>query len=117
MKRRYVALPMLSVLALTPAIAAEPAEGIEEIVVTATKRESSLQDVPVAMQAFTGATLENIGADQVEGYYRMVPNFAVVDRGAGAKLYSIRGISTGLVTQGASTVGVYIDEMPISAAG
>ncbi|HKU13496.1 MAG TPA: TonB-dependent receptor [Steroidobacteraceae bacterium] len=108
---------MLSVLALTPAAAADLDGGIEEIVVTATKRELSVQDVPVAMQAFTAATLENMGADQVDGYYRMVPNFAVVDRGAGGKLYSIRGISTGLVTQGASTVGVYIDEMPISAAG
>jgi iron complex outermembrane recepter protein len=117
MKRRHVGLPMLSVLALTPAAAAELGAGIEEVVVTATKREVSVQDVPVAMQAFTAATLENMGADQVDGYYRMVPNFAVVDRGAGGKLYSIRGISTGLVTQGASTVGVYIDEMPISAAG
>jgi len=108
---------MLSVLALTPAAAAELDAGIEEVVVTATKREVSVQDVPVAMQAFTAETLENMGADQVDGYYRMVPNFAVVDRGAGGKLYSIRGISTGLVTQGASTVGVYIDEMPISAAG
>jgi outer membrane receptor protein involved in Fe transport len=90
---------------------------IEEVVVTATKRESSLQDVPMAIQAFTAESLERMGADQVESYYRLVPNFAVVDRGAGAKLYSIRGISTGLVTQGASTVGVYIDEMPISAAG
>jgi outer membrane receptor protein involved in Fe transport len=108
---------MLSVLALTPAAAAELSAGIEEVVVTATKRELSVQDVPVAMQAFTAETLQNMGADQVDGYYRMVPNFAVVDRGAGGKLYSIRGISTGLVTQGASTVGVYIDEMPISAAG
>lgn len=108
---------MLSVLALTPAAAAELGAGIEEVVVTATKRAVSVQDVPVAMQAFTAETLENMGADQVDGYYRMVPNFAVVDRGAGGKLYSIRGISTGLVTQGASTVGVYIDEMPISAAG
>jgi iron complex outermembrane recepter protein len=117
MKLRHVGLPMLSVLALTPAAAAELSAGIEEVVVTATKRELSVQDVPVAMQAFTAETLQNMGADQVDGYYRMVPNFAVVDRGAGGKLYSIRGISTGLVTQGASTVGVYIDEMPISAAG
>jgi outer membrane receptor protein involved in Fe transport len=108
---------MLSILAFTPAIAAELGAGVEEVVVTATKRETSLQDVPMAMQAFTADALENMGADQVDGYYRMIPNFAVVDRGAGGKLYSIRGISTGLVTQGASTVGVYIDEMPISAAG
>jgi iron complex outermembrane receptor protein len=112
-----ICFPVLGVLALTPAIAAEVPVGLEEIVVTATKRATSLQHVPMAMQAFTATTLENMGADQVDGYYRMIPNFAVVDRGAGGRLYSIRGISTGLVTQGAATVGVYIDEMPISAAG
>jgi iron complex outermembrane recepter protein len=110
-------LPLLGVLAHTPAAAAETEISLEEVVVTATKRSSSLQDVPMAMQAFTAATLESMGADEVDGYYRMIPNFAVVDRGAGAKLYSIRGISTGLVTQGAATVGVYIDEMPVTAAG
>ena len=110
-------IAFLAALATTPAVAADAEGGLEEIVVTATKRESSLQDVPMAMQAFTAEALEQAGADQVDSYYRMIPNFAVVDRGAGAKLYSIRGISTGLVTQGASTVGVYIDEMPVSAAG
>lgn len=113
----HACFPLLGVLALAPAKAAETETGLEEVVVTATKRSSSLQDVPMAMQAFTAATLESMGADEVDGYYRMIPNFAVVDRGAGAKLYSIRGISTGLVTQGAATVGVYIDEMPVTAAG
>lgn len=109
-------LPVLSVLVAAPLSAAETDVGIQEVVVTATKREASLQDVPMAMQAFTGETLESIGADQVDSYYRMIPNFAVVDRGPGGRLYSIRGISTGLVSQGAATVGVYIDEMPVSAA-
>src|SRR5262245_46983957 len=121
MKYRTCALiPVCAVLAATQAWAAESETarsetGVEEVVVTATKRESSLQDVPMAIQAFTAESLERMGADQVESYYRLVPNFAVVDRGAGARLYSIRGISTGLVTQGASTVGVYVDEMPVSA--
>ncbi len=110
-------LAALSVLSVTQLAAAEPEAGLEEVVVTATKRESSLQDVAMPMQAFTADTLEAMGATEVDNYYRLIPNFAVVDRGSGGKLYSIRGISTGLVTQGASTVGVYIDEMPVSAAG
>ncbi|MEJ0038089.1 MAG: TonB-dependent receptor [Gammaproteobacteria bacterium] len=118
MKRiKCVGLTIVGALALPQVFAATAPPALEEVVVTATKRETSLQDVPMAMQAFTSTALENMGADQVDSYYRMIPNFAVVDRGAGAKLYSIRGISTGLVTQGASTVGVYIDEMPVSAAG
>ena len=90
-----------------------PAE-LEEVVVTATKRAVSLQDVPLSMQAITGESLEAIGASEIDDYYRQVPNFAVVDRGIGMRQYSIRGISSGLVTQGASSVGVYLDEMPVS---
>jgi len=111
----------ISVLALAPAVessmAAETESGLDEIVVTATRRSTTLQDVPLSMQAFSSAALEDMGASNVDGYYRSIPNFAVVDRGAGGRIYSIRGISTGLVTQSAATVGVYIDEMPVSAAG
>lgn len=87
---------------------------LDEVVVTATKRTLSLQDVPLSMQAITGDSLEAMGASQIDDYYRQIPNFAVVDRGIGLRQYSIRGISSGLVTQGASSVGVYLDEMPVS---
>lgn len=104
--------------AASTAMAQRSSSGLEEIVVTATKREASLQDVPMAMQAFTRSSLEDMGADNINDLYRAIPNFAMVDRGPGiGRQYSIRGISTGLVTQGAASVGVYLDEMPITAAG
>ncbi|MEM7705324.1 MAG: TonB-dependent receptor [Pseudomonadota bacterium] len=90
---------------------------IEEVVVTATRRAASVQDISLSVTAVTGAQLENIGADNIQDYYRIIPNMAVVDRGPGGRQYSIRGISSGIVSQGAATVGVYIDEMPISATG
>jgi iron complex outermembrane receptor protein len=95
----------------------ESAIGLEEIVVTATRRAQAVNDVPIAVTAVTGAELANIGADNIQDYYRIVPNMAVVDRGPGGRQYSIRGVSTGIVDLGASTVGVYIDEMPVSATG
>jgi outer membrane receptor protein involved in Fe transport len=89
----------------------------EVIMVTATRREASIQDVPVALSAISAATLQDMGARGLEDFYRTIPNLAVVDRGAGRRQYSIRGISAGVVSQGAATVGVYIDEMPVSATG
>jgi outer membrane receptor protein involved in Fe transport len=90
---------------------------LEEIIVTATRREASLQDISLSVSAITGSELERMGADNLQDYYRVVPNLAVVDRGPGGRQYSIRGVSAGIVQQGAATVGVYIDEMPVTANG
>ncbi len=105
---------VLTMAVASVANAQRPPTELEEIVVTATKRSVSLADVPLSMQAITGESLEQIGASQINDYYRQVPNFAVVDRGIGMRQYSIRGISSGLATQGAASVGVYLDEMPVS---
>lgn len=88
---------------------------LEEIVVTANRREQDIQDVALSVTALTNQRLQEMGADVIQDYYRVIPNFAVVDRGPGGRLYSIRGISAGIVQQGTGTVGVYIDEMPVSA--
>ena len=90
---------------------------LEEVIVTATRREASIQDVALSVSAVTGDALQRMGADNIQDYYRVIPNFAVVDRGPGGRQYSIRGISAGIVQQGAATVGVYIDEMPVTANG
>lgn len=105
---------VLTMAVASVANAQRPPTELEEIVVTATKRSVSLQDVPLSMQAITGESLEEIGASQINDYYRQVPNFAVVDKGIGMRQYSIRGISSGLATQGAASVGIYLDEMPVS---
>ena len=100
-------------------VQAQTAKGpaLEEIVVTASRRAESIQDVPIAISAITGEDLARLGADSIQDYYRIVPNMAVVDRGPGGRQYSIRGVSTGIVDLGAATVGVYIDEMPVTANG
>lgn len=100
------------------AIAAEPAEkseGFEEIVVTATKRSQSLQDVSSSVSAFTSADIERLRLDSFEDFSRSVPgltyNQAVKNRG----LFNIRGITTSLF--GGNTqdpVSVYINETPVT---
>lgn len=81
--------------------------GLEEIMVTATKRGGTLiQDTPVTMQAISGDNLKEAGALDFNDYYRQIPSLSVNDQGPGHKNYIIRGISS----QGAGTVGLYFDE-------
>ena len=103
--------------AVMPTLAADDANAIEEILVTATKRTASVQDVPLALQVLTTETLEDMGADNIDDYFRTISSLSVVDRGPGFKKYAIRGTSTGVISESAATVGVYIDEMPISLSG
>lgn len=97
---------------------------IEEVVVTATKREESMQDIPVSISALTGESLEALGTTSFEEYAQYLPNVVWSGRGPGqAELY-IRGAATeqSSVTitsvQGVSpAVALYQDEQPVSFAG
>ena len=72
-----------TILALALAMAAasvgaqSPGGQLEEIVVTAQKREQNLQDVPMAVSAFSGSTLQNAGVGDIEDLARQVPALQV----------------------------------------
>jgi iron complex outermembrane receptor protein len=86
-------------------------EGVAEIVVTATKRgDTNVQETPIAVQAISGQSLQDIGAVQVSDYVALVPGFTFQDNGPGDKRYAIRGVSS----TGAGTVGVYLDDVVIT---
>ena len=85
--------------------------GQGDIVVTAQKREQRLLDVPLAIQAISGADLEAAGDTQLNDVVKEIPGAASVSRsGPGYETISIRGISSG--TTGDATVGYYIDDVP-----
>jgi len=87
-------------------------KGIEEIVVTATKRgEQGIQEVPMSVAALDESHLRDMGADDFLGYARSVPGLAVQDQGPGDKKYIIRGVQS----VGAATTGVYFDEIVMTA--
>ncbi len=77
-------------------------EGLEEIVVTATRREQNLQEVPVSIVAVTGANLEIRGLDTLEELSQGVPNIVATGGGGGTAgtAFSVRGIPN---------VGTYVD--------
>ena len=97
---------------------------LEEVVVTATKRAASMQDIPVAVQALTGDSLEELGIANFDDYIQFLPNVTQAGRGPGQSEIYIRGAATeqSAITvssiQGtAPSVALYQDEQPISFGG
>ena len=54
---------------------------LEEVVVTAQRREQSLQEVPVSVTAFSGATIERANIRSARDYFALTPNVAFTDDG------------------------------------
>lgn len=87
--------------------------GLEEIVVTASKREQTLQEAGMAITAISEADLERMGADSFTDFAVRVPNLGFgneSDGRFGANSPTIRGVF------GENTTGFYIDDMPIPAS-
>lgn len=83
---------------------------IQEIVVTAQKREQRLQDVPMAVSAVSGTQLEQQGITQFQDLLRSVPGVSFAGSEPGQSRYAIRGIST---QASSPTVGVYLDDISL----
>ena len=121
---RYELLPVASAVmaALYPAGAAlaQDAEqnnrGIEEIVVTATKRDENLQDVPQSITAFGTADIEKMAFKSMEDYMKAIPSASLVNSMPGRNSISMRGITTGSAEYRTdSQVAVYLDEQPVTS--
>ena len=87
-KLAILVLPLAGGLAL-----AQEEATLDEIVVTAEKREASLQDVPMAITAVTGETIENMAIDDMMDLYVQTPGMSFSRAGGEAQIY-IRGIGT-----------------------
>ncbi|MFQ6007243.1 MAG: TonB-dependent receptor, partial [Woeseia sp.] len=97
---------------------------IEEIVVTATKRVESMQDIPVTVQALGAEELDNLDINNFADYVEQLPNVTFAGRGPGQNDVYIRGITTGrgsLFQSGGigagPTVAFYVDEAPLTSSG
>jgi iron complex outermembrane receptor protein len=98
-------------------LAASENAPLDEIIVTAQKRDQNLQEVPMGITAVTGAGLEAIDARTVSDIARFVPGLAVASTGPGQSQVIIRGISSGIalpILGNVATVGYYLDEAPVS---
>lgn len=97
--------------ALPAADAPEAAEEGNEIVVTATKREQTLQDVPVAVSVTTAQTIERAQIRDLKDLSSVVPSLRVAERQSSANTnFLIRGFGNGANNAGIEpSVGVFID--------
>ena len=113
-----LALPCAVVIS-TRALAASAAPtaentGLEEIIVTAEKRESTVQATPIAMTALSAGDLSQENITSIQDLVGAIPGISLRTAGPGQTEYEMRG----LASSGGSvaTVGFYIDETPLSAS-
>jgi len=117
--RRAALLAATSACALgaAPALAAPAEAGVqlEELIVTARKREETLQSVPVSVAAYTGEALARQGITDVVGLARAVPGTFVQDGGPGFRQVFVRGITSD--RGNSATTGFYYDEAFVPPGG
>jgi outer membrane receptor protein involved in Fe transport len=123
-QQKYVLTPIAGAVAaaLSPGSGAlaqddDDQAGLEEIIVTATKREVSIQDIPASIQAITQESLAAMGARTLEDYARFVPSVNVVSYGSGQSTVVFRGAITGSGWLAQATSSVYLDEISITQTG
>ncbi len=96
--------------AVLPGTANLQAQGLEleEIVVTAQKREQSLQDVPISVSALNGDKLTDAGIEKIADLVSFVPNIHMTESGLSTQL-RIRGIGSDNNQGFEQSVGLYMD--------
>lgn len=100
-----------ALIAGTPAVQAQQ---LEEVVVTAERRELLLQDTPISLVAFSGEKLEERGVRDMFELATIAPNLDIKgSRGTGntAPTFQIRGIGGGAGATGERSVGFYVDNV------
>ncbi|GAO80452.1 MULTISPECIES: TonB-dependent receptor [unclassified Sphingopyxis] len=114
-------LSLLALATTAPAAAQDaPKDSYDgnEIIVTATKRDASLQDVPFSINAQTERAIERANASTVEDLSRNVAGLTVQNLGPGQSQVSVRGVSAGQIARDQpgvkEQVGVYLDESVVS---
>ncbi|MEQ7872445.1 TonB-dependent receptor [Sphingomonas sp. ASV193] len=92
----------------------------QEIVVTATKREESLQNVPISVQALGTKKLDQLNITNFEQYTKQLPSVSFQTSAPGSTVVYMRGVATGgdgNHSGSLPSVGSYLDEQPITTIG
>jgi iron complex outermembrane receptor protein len=99
------------------AVAAEPDEGhLEEVIVTAQKRVESLQDVPLAISAFSSSAMQALGIQNSSDLARFTPNLTWAPSGGVGSNIGIRGVvDVNFTTSQVGSVGVIVDEVALNS--
>ncbi len=118
--RNMILILSYTTLIATSAFAQEADEAgvIEEVIVTATKRASTIKDVPFSINAQTQKDIQRSGATNLEELSRNIAGLTIQNLGPGQSQVAIRGVSAGQIVRDQpgvkEQVGVYLDESVIS---
>lgn len=103
-----------AVLASAAAAKPEPTP-VDEIVVTASKREERLRDVPASVTALSADALQRIQAQRFDDYLNRVPSAVLISGRQGETQIVLRGVTSG-ANQTNPSVGTYVDETPYGSS-
>ena len=109
----------VSLAAVTALLGADQASAaLDELIVTARKRNESLQDIPLSVQAFSGEAIAKQGIKDLEDYARLIPSLTYSSWLPGSAIVVFRGVTpTGDSFGGSSSSALYMNEMPIAIQG
>ena len=118
---KAVMLAVLGPAALSQA-QAQDVQGleIEEIIVTAQKRDETMQAVPISIEVLNSRALRELNLQNFFDYAQMVPSILTtpgLDEGSSWAGITMRGVNSGSrghASTNSPTVGMYLDEMPIT---
>ncbi len=98
--------------------------GVDEIVVTAQRRDENVQNVPMTVQAITGASLANMDITTLDSVLKLLPNVTYGNNGPGQGNIFMRGLSAGFAgDQSSATAGnfpnvaIYLDDQSMQFPG
>jgi iron complex outermembrane recepter protein len=113
----FCGTPALAAIVAGSAVAQQQSHSdagqLEEIIVTAEKRESTVQTTPISLTAVTGADIQDRGLANLDNLVQSVPGVSIRTSGPGMGEFEMRGIAS---TGGNSpTVGFYYDDVSLTA--
>ncbi|MEM7079775.1 MAG: TonB-dependent receptor [Pseudomonadota bacterium] len=116
------AVSLASLPLVLPAVHAQADESsantIEEVIVTASRREESVQDIPINITAISDTMIDDLRLDGIAEIARYVPGLTVIDRGPRDEIPDImvRGLNTDGLGPGftSDTVAIYLGEVPLT---
>lgn len=92
--------------------------GLDEVIVTATKRAESMQDVSESISAFGTKAIEMRGLQQIDDVAKYIPGLSLAQREPAGTTIVFRGVaSSGIEFGGISSSALYLDEQPITQSG
>jgi outer membrane receptor protein involved in Fe transport len=111
--------PIAAALFTTPLAHAQERDAgvLENVIVTAQKRQEDLQDVPLSIQAIGTQKLEELGVADFDDYVKFLPSVSYQEAGPGFARVYMRGVvsgDNGNHSGSLPTVGMYLDEQPIT---